>query len=105
MEDIIKPILIWGVVTAIVFAIIRELICWYYKINLQVSLLEEINQKLGILVVLGESPDAGRPVLKKASPSPSLTKTRGALMKCPSCGEIMPDDSDSCIGCGKDINK
>ena len=43
----------WGyailafVVVIIVFLICRELVCWYWKINRIVELLEGLNRKLG----------------------------------------------------------
>jgi hypothetical protein len=53
---------IWGtffviiIVTIIVFLICRELVCWYWKINKLVTLIEEQN-KLLTLLVKGEKID------------------------------------------------
>ena len=39
---------IFAILAAIVvFLILREVVCWYYKINRIVDLLEQINTKLG----------------------------------------------------------
>ena len=42
-------ILIFLVVFFVVFLLIRNLVCWYYNINIHIKLLENINNKLEFL--------------------------------------------------------
>lgn len=43
-------ILLFFIALLIFFLIVREFICWYWKINKRVRLLEDINSKLTLLV-------------------------------------------------------
>ncbi len=36
-------------ITIIIFLILRQVFCWYWKINIMVSLLQSIEQKMAIL--------------------------------------------------------
>ena len=49
MNDAILFAFIWVLVSLVVFLIIRELVCWYWKINRIVELLEEIRGHLSAL--------------------------------------------------------
>jgi len=42
-------LLIWFVVALVLFLILRELVCWYWKINLAITLLSEIRDHLRIM--------------------------------------------------------
>ena len=46
LSDLLEWIVISGVVLLIVFVVLRELWCWYWKLNRIVSLLESIDKKL-----------------------------------------------------------
>jgi len=54
------------VVCFIIFMICRELVCWYWKLNRIVSLLESINKKLGGEPAVSDKIDS---VLAKAKQS------------------------------------
>ncbi len=47
MEEFIKTLLIGFFITVIVMLIFREILCWYWKLNRIVGLLESIDLKLG----------------------------------------------------------
>ena len=55
MNDEILGIIIWSVVIFLVFSILlfiafRELMCWYWKINVNTKNISEINEKLSIII-------------------------------------------------------
>jgi hypothetical protein len=50
MEEIIGGIVIGLVILIVVFLLCREIVCWYWKINISVKLMEEQNQLLRIIV-------------------------------------------------------
>ncbi|MDD5034034.1 MAG: hypothetical protein PHE55_04685 [Methylococcaceae bacterium] len=47
MNNEIGVVLIAVLAVIVVFLLIREIVCWYWKINRIVLLLESIEQKLG----------------------------------------------------------
>ena len=49
MDETVGVVLICLVVGLIVWLICRELICWYWKINKAIGLLESIDQRLKTL--------------------------------------------------------
>ena len=55
MNDEILEIIIWSVVILLVISILlfiafRELMCWYWKINVNTKNISEINEKLSIII-------------------------------------------------------
>jgi hypothetical protein len=44
--ELIEIIIITLLITIFTFALIRELICWYFKINKRITLMEENNKLL-----------------------------------------------------------
>lgn len=50
MEEIIGGIVIGLVILIVVFLLCREIVCWYWKINIAVKLMEEQNQLLRKIV-------------------------------------------------------
>lgn len=46
MDNLLNSLLIFLLVTIVIFFIARELVCWYWKINRIVELLESIDRKL-----------------------------------------------------------
>lgn len=46
MDEAIGLVLVCIIVVIVVWLIVREIMCWYWKINRAISLLESINQKL-----------------------------------------------------------
>ena len=47
MLALLVPMFLFLAIVLLIFLICRELVCWYWKINRIVSLLESIDQKLG----------------------------------------------------------
>ena len=47
------------VISVCVFLLLREVFCWYFKINQRAKVMKEINQRTGLVTVsLGSGPDA-----------------------------------------------
>jgi hypothetical protein len=49
LDEAIGVILVVIVIAIVVFLIAREIVCWYWKINRAITLLESINEQLGDL--------------------------------------------------------
>ena len=52
-----ETILIWVLVGIVVALLLRELLCWFWKINEAVTLLKEIDSKLSKLILLNQNVD------------------------------------------------
>ena len=79
----------------ILFLALRELNCWYFKINEIVSLLKSIDKKLG-----KEQPDKEQPVVEQTDNDEPvnnkwLCSGCGAenVIYCPKCGKPIDDQS------------
>ena len=59
MDEAIGMVFIWIVVAIVVWLIVREIMCWYWKINRAISLLESIDRKLDRL------PSGGTPARRE----------------------------------------
>ena len=86
----------WGIVIGIIigaiiiFIICRELICWYYKINRLVELMEQQNSLLSSL-------------MSKIDSSSNVTSKQ--LKKCPFCAEEIKTEAKICPHCNKNIEE
>ncbi|HEX7401772.1 MAG TPA: zinc ribbon domain-containing protein [candidate division Zixibacteria bacterium] len=78
-------------ILVVIFLIIREVVCWYWKINTIVELLQQINARLG-----GDS----RVVLEGAEPGGSGDPKSEKSRVCPECGVRNPLNSKFCEECG-----
>jgi len=96
MEELIPIILIVVVVLIVVFLIFREIFCWYWKINDQITLQTENNRLLKNILEQ----------LKKTDSSRSGEINSSVLKKriCSSCGKEN-DDSNAvfCYECGNKL--
>ncbi len=78
VPDFISAILLTVIIAIIVFLVLRELVCWYWKINRRVGLLEDIHRSLQILIqnqrrLLAEAEEtspAPPPTDQESSPPP-----------------------------------
>ena len=86
-EAIVIGIIIAFFISFIVFLILREVMCWYWKVNTIISLLEGIQASLHNL-------GQGQKSSSHAEPPPQLEI-------CPFCGELSPKISPGCGICGK----
>ncbi len=46
MGEAIVWIILWVIVVVVLWLLLRELVCWYYKINERISLQKETNELL-----------------------------------------------------------
>ena len=46
MDAVIVGYIVWVIVSIVVALVIRKIVCWYWKINKIVELLQEISNKL-----------------------------------------------------------
>jgi hypothetical protein len=87
-NDVIVGVMVAVAVFFVVFLILRELMCWYWKINTIVSLLEGIQGSLQDL--------RGSMANGAASGSSSLGRAI-----CPFCRELSLTSNPICEHCGK----
>lgn len=88
MEQLIGIYILALVVGFIIFLILRELMCWYYKINKIVSLLEEISSKLG------------RARLTREEIVSVGQKNEEQSVSCANCGKPISPEDKFCPYCG-----
>jgi hypothetical protein len=72
----------------LLFLALREFFCWYFKINENIRLLQEIERKLSVK----------KPVQKEVEHDGSTEH-----WKCPKCGKYNPNDIFECLNCGHKI--
>jgi len=89
MDGVVVGILVAFFVAFIVFLILRELMCWYWKVNRIVSLLEGIQASL---YNLSRNPSGS------AGAQPQLTPEKEI---CPFCKEPSLKTESICNVCGK----
>ena len=89
MDDFIGAMLLTVFVSLIVFLILRELMCWYWKINKIVSLLEGIQASL---CSQNRSPGDSSWSLPELTPDKEI---------CPFCKEPSLKAESVCNVCGK----
>ncbi len=94
-EDAIGYFIGAFVILFIIFLLIRELNCWYWKINEMVSLLKQINTKL--------DQKRSEP-LKKVTPNPKpnppkVRRPQIGNIVCENCGETNASTHDFCTKC------
>lgn len=86
-----------------VFMILREVMCWYYKINLMVSLLEDIRdvlRKNGGTVATDVGRVAGSP---KHNVAPEIRPPKDEPCSCAACGTPTSPDDKFCPKCGASL--
>ena len=89
MDEVVVGILVALFVAFIVFLILRELMCWYLKVNKIVSLLEEIQASL---YNLNRGPSGSTAALPQLTPDKEI---------CPFCKEPSSKAISTCEVCGK----
>jgi hypothetical protein len=96
MGELLKVLLIAGVVVIVIGAICRELLCWFWKINLQVSLLEDISKKLDALGGVSAAPAK---LTQKHESSRGDSADEQVL--CANCGTLTSTAGEFCEQCGR----
>ena len=99
--DFIASLLISLLVILVVFLILREVVCWYWKINETLSVLKEIRD------LLKSNPSA---VQQNSSNSPNVVAKKEEVPRlteqemydkgnCPECGATVDRDQERCPEC------
>ena len=112
MDDAVGIIVIVVIVWFVLFLILREVMCWYWKINKMVGLMQEMSGKLDRLVgtpspsaPAGSLPDqrpAGRTPSGGLGPIESGAQVDNSeQMACPNCGRETRTDGQFCEHCGE----
>jgi hypothetical protein len=101
-ECIMSSGIIIGVIIGaiVLFLVCRELICWYYKINRILALMEEQNSLLKFLLKNNtQTPSSSGTNISNVPPIHSVVNT-GDSWVCKKCSERNPNTASSCKGCG-----
>ena len=86
MESVVGTSLIVIVVGFLVFLLLRELMCWYYKINRMLAVLESIDSKLSRIALSAPMTSEGDASQPTASSTPPVDYSDSYLIQCPKCG-------------------
>ena len=73
MPNVERNLLISIVVAIVIFVIIREILCWYWKINARLAQLEKLNEKMDALLMRLQEISmnlAARPAVPPPPPPP-----------------------------------
>lgn len=92
MNELIGYFILALVISFIIFLILRELMCWYYKINKIVSLLEEISSRLSGVRISHEGIATAE------------SKIEGQTISCANCGKPISLGDKFCPYCGTALN-
>ena len=111
-QDLIQTIIVGSIVFLIIMLILRELWCWYFKLNKMVALLTDIREAL-------QNPGAWSPALNTASttlnsegleekePTKKMSSKQKQEMydngECPSCAAEIESSSIRCSECGEKL--
>jgi hypothetical protein len=74
----------------VLFLILREFACWYFKINQRLHLLQSIDAKLGPPAAVGAQAQRAHPTVNTAPGD----------VPCPQCGKPTSSDGRFCETCG-----
>lgn len=92
---LLGTLLIALLVLVLVFFIAREILCWYWKINTIVSLLEDIKGKL-----INLNPSISAQNLQPTPINSSDSPSNAHKVKCKKCGEKTSSEAKFCEFCG-----
>jgi hypothetical protein len=98
MSDFIGTILVGLLVAAVVFLILREFFCWYWKINQRIELLTEIRNLLRNQACSDISNEVN--IAQQAINSDDIEK--GPIF-CTNCGAKIEAGTFECVACGTHI--
>ena len=96
---------IWGILigvligAVVLFFILREVFCWYWKINRIVELLEQQNSLLSSMLRNFNSTSSSGANPPPVSPPPSVNY--GNEWTCKKCNQSNPVTSSTCKSCGE----
>ena len=100
---LITSLLIGILVCGVIFLILREVVCWYWKINQQIALLSEIRDTLMNIAGNKKKPLQVKMIDKKAEEK-KVVVSEGRWI-CPSCDEPNMENYDLCSNCGQKVVK
>lgn len=91
--QVLGVLLIFLLIVFVMFLIGREFICWYYKINERLSVLEKIQTNLDVLM-------KRFPANSSAGSIPTVSPNSLVDRECRSCGKSITPDLRYCESCG-----
>lgn len=103
-DDLISSLFFFIIVMGIIFLILREFFCWYWKINERLVVLKQIRD---LLVTI--APEEAKAIVQEEtqlSYSEELDDEEGVEDESPfcyHCGAEIPEGFSKCQGCGKEI--
>lgn len=98
MENAIVTVLVIVVVLLLLFLILREVMCWYWKVNERILLQKETNRLLRKLIDNNESNP-------KTESTSSVNKEKiSKKIFCPYCGHENDIGNEHCLNCNKNLN-
>jgi hypothetical protein len=89
------------VIAAVVFLILREVVCWYWKINEIVSLQKQIVELLKGRQAAPEESAWRNLAAAAAIPAPAAPPPPVAGKKCSNCGYAVGENEAYCPNCGR----
>lgn len=99
MEKVIGTVFLVFIITFVIFLILRELMCWYWKINHIITLLEKISSRLAYI---------GSNNVLTTSNTHNVRQSEGTIPTvdddneiCPFCKEPSSKVNKICEICGK----
>lgn len=88
LGNILGALVVIGIIVVIISLVLREVACWYWKINESVGLLHEIRDLLA----------RNQPIS-----SPQGQELVG-MKRCPDCNENNSPDTRFCTRCGRSLS-
>jgi len=91
----------------ILFFLLREVMCWYWKINQRVGLMEDILKELSRIPSQPESAASAKPsstaleeTMKQGDTSGDVKAVSEGMVACPKCGVPQLAKRKTCLRCG-----
>jgi hypothetical protein len=99
-NDFFMAVVIYIVLAIVIFLIGREIVCWYFKINARLSVLEEIRDLLKVSALKEDNIVPPVLVEKAVQAEPFIKPQEAALPAiCPSCRKEITTNTEACNHC------